>query len=175
MAAKLATTALAGTLLLTACASEIPLAKPEIPAPTQERMMAAYHWEQLAKEVTGQFAAQIGQTDRRVYVAPSEPATPFSEAFHDFLTEALHEQGIVASQPEDGVMVMSYDVRAAIGHRGDRRHTDLIVSTQIIDAGDIVFKSSDIFYVNPTDIANYMPPPPQPVIETRPRLVRLGR
>ena len=175
MAARYPVVALAGTLFLAACASEIPLAQPDFPTPTQPRMMAAYHWEQLAADVTNQFALQVGQTEQRIYVAPAEPTTPFSEAFHGFLTEALHQQGIVASEPDDSVMVMSYDVRAAVGHRGNLRHTDLIVSTQVIDAGDILFKSSDIFYVNAADMANYMPPPPQPVIETRPRLVRLGR
>ncbi len=175
MAARLPVAALAGTLFLAACASEIPLAKPNFPAPTQARMMAAYHWEQLAQDVTGQIASQLGQTEQQVYVAPAEPETPFSAAFHDFLTEALHDNGLIAAEPGEDVMVMSYDVRTAVGNRGNRRHTDLIVSTQVIDAGDIVYKSSDIFYVNSADIANYTPPPPQPVIETRPRLVRLGQ
>ena len=175
MAARLPIAAIAGTLLLSACASEIPLARPDIPVPTQSRMLAAYHWQQLAQDVAVSFALQQGPSDQRVYVASAEPVTAFSEAFHDFLIEALHDQGIVATDPADGVMVMSYDVRTAVGHRGNLRHTDLIVSTQVVDAGDILFKSSDIFYVNPTDLANYVPPPPQPMIETRPRLVRLSR
>ena len=175
MAARLPATALVGTLLLAACASEIPLARPDFPAPTQARMMAAYHWEQLAQKVTVELVTQLGQTEQKVYVAPAEPETPFSEAFRDFLVEALHNNGIVTAKPGENVMVMSYDVRTAVGNRGNLRHTDLIVSTQVIDTGEIVFKSNDIFYVNSADLANYVPPPPQPVIETRPRLVRLGR
>ncbi len=175
MAARLSVTALAGTLLLAACASEIPLARPDFPAPTQARMMAAYHWEQLAQDVTGQLASQLGRTEQQVYVAPAEPETPFSEAFRNFLVEALYDQGLVAAEPGESVMVMSYDVRTAVGQRGNLRHTDLIVSTQVIDTGEIVFKSNDIFYVNSADVANYVPPPPQPFIETRPRLVRLSR
>ncbi len=175
MSAKLTATALAGTLFLAACASGIPLARPDIPPPTQSRMMAAYHWERLAQSVADELDTRLGALDARIYVAASQPSTPFSVAFHDFLTEALHERGIVAAAAADGAMVMSYDVSTAIGHRGDQTYTDLIVSTQVVDAGDVLFKSSDIFYVNPTDVANYVQPPPAPVIETRPRLVRLSR
>ncbi len=89
-------------------------------------MQSAYHWEVLADDVAKQVKARLdkpygtGKDAGTFFVNKNEAQTSFAEGFHDLLISSLVKEGMpVASQKQDGVRVIDYDVQV-VHHKANR-------------------------------------------------------
>jgi hypothetical protein len=158
------------------------------PTSTQQRMQAARHWEVLARDIAEQVAPRA--TGRRIYVVNRGPRSPFGDGFQSYLIEALVGKGVTTVATPDNALTLQYAVQM-IGHPSTRPNgmnytyydpgretdptqTEVIVTTEIVNAGEYVFKTNDTYYVNTADSQHYVPPARKPVADAAAQRVRVA-
>ncbi len=109
---------LAAAALLPAC-SQAPVAT-TYPAETQKKMQSAYHWQWLARDLTGRVQAQMAADSdlaaRPVHVRAQGADTRFNRLFHTFLTTELLNAGVPLSLEPAGASVLAYTTQV-VDHR----------------------------------------------------------
>ncbi len=112
--------ALAG--LLAACATpnnpaayypEAPLSENFEPS-YQKKLNASAHWEVIASDLSGQLQGMLakkGLQDKPVYINLYSEKTPFSRAFHDFLTTHLVKKGVLVSKDKINSTIYNYKIQ----------------------------------------------------------------
>jgi hypothetical protein len=158
------------------------------PISTQQRMQAARHWEVLARDIAEQVAPRA--TGRRIHVVNSGPRSAFGDGFKTYLVEALVEKGVTTVTTPENALTLQYAVQM-VNYGSERpdpnnytyydpgRETrptraELIVTTEIVNAGEYVFKTNDTYYVNLADSQHYVPPVRKPVADATTQRVRVN-
>ena len=159
----LCTLLIAGFALgLAACAQFPPIADYP-PATPQEKIWVAQHWEDAAAHVADRLAAGLrsvrqGGQPLVLHVDPPQAASPFEEAFHQFLLTRLLAQGFgITSDPNAG-LPLKYNVQL-ISHSNARYPStddELIVNVSVMNGDRYLSRLSDIYYIAPYNTALYL-------------------
>lgn len=145
----------------------VPRPAPLAPEGTQSQLVAPADWKALAQKIADT-ASEVAEhsewiENRSLYlVSPGKP-TLFSHALQNFLLTALQQKGLPISQIKDKSALVDFDIQT-LPVNGK---LELIVTTTIADGGKYLFRKSDIFLIQDSDVRLYeeslIPPPPPEV------------
>jgi hypothetical protein len=160
------------------------------PLTTQHRMQAAHHWDVLAREIADDIAPRAKQNSSRLYVTQKGPRSTFSDGLHSFLVAALMERGVTVVTTPENALTLQYSTQVIYQptQRTDPNNyiyypprqeteptqTECIVTAEIVNGGEYVFKMNETYYINTADTAHYMPPVRKPVADTAAQRVRVA-
>lgn len=80
----------------------------------QKKLNAAAHWDTIASDLSSQLQAALnknGIRDKPVYLNLYSDKTPFSRAFHDFLTTHLVKRGVLVSKDKINSTIYNYKIQ----------------------------------------------------------------
>ncbi|KOR31390.1 hypothetical protein TI04_01015 [Achromatium sp. WMS2] len=161
----------------------------------QRKMQAAYHWNALAEYQAGLIMDAIKDPSRPIFIdSQTEINTPFAQAYHGMLQTNLVRRGalIVTEMVPNGVMV-KYTAQV-VDHKDRGKilfdngmlpgqkteivrplppwsyrsvdHTEVIITTQVLQGALVMHSSSDVFYYNAGDTDHYFRPYHKPFVGT---------
>jgi hypothetical protein len=100
-------------VLLTGCATSIPQAE-NFPSSTQKKLMAAQHWNLVAKDAVERTRQALGKggfsNDTPLYILENQN-TVFDDAFRKYMIANFIESGAVVSTKKEGALEISYDTQ----------------------------------------------------------------
>lgn len=160
------------------------------PLSTQHRMQAAHHWDVLAREIADDVAPRAKQGNSRLYVTTKGPRTTFSDGLHSFLVAALVERGVTVVTSPENALTLQYSTQ--IVQQPTKRpdpnnyiyypprqeteptQTECIVTAEIINGGEYVFKMNETYYINTADTGHFTPVSRKPVVDAATQRVRVA-
>lgn len=102
-----------GLAVMTGCATSIPQAE-NFPQSTQKKMMAAQHWNAIAKDAVERTRLALSNkgfaSDTPLYISEN-PKTVFDQAFRKYMIANFVEVGAVVSTKQEGAIVVNYDTQ----------------------------------------------------------------
>jgi hypothetical protein len=99
-------------ITLTSCATSIPQAE-NFPQSKQKKMMAAQHWNYVAKDAAERTKATLqnkGLAHKALYIAQDNEAD-FNKAFRNYMITNLLEVGLEVSTQKEGAIEVKYDTQ----------------------------------------------------------------
>lgn len=132
-------------------------------------LQAPVDWGDLASEASYRILKQASQSkalgSKSIYVNPPQRQTPFEQALHQMLQSGLVEMGLVVAQKPEDTVKLDCRVQPVYSVEG----MDVIVTTTIGNSFRYLFRSTDVYRVNPLDAKLYdaallvtLPPPITP-------------
>jgi len=163
----IATTLLIASLGLAGCASQVPTPVGNPPT-TQPKLLAAQHWQALARDVSQRLRSALAGVEGGgpvvLYVEPSSP-TQFGQTFHDLMVTELMQSGFgVTRDPSATNLALSYNVTDAgeadydvIGPNADitAYDNDIVITFSVTSGDRYVARISEVFYVHEDDVPEY--------------------
>ena len=80
----------------------------------QKKLNASAHWEVIAGDLSTQLLSTLtksGLQEKPVYINLYSEKTPFSRAFHDFLTTHLVKKGVLVSKDKINSTIYNYKIQ----------------------------------------------------------------
>ena len=121
----------------------------------------ASQWDILASIEAAEIIETVGDKASISFSADS-PDTDFGKAYRKMLTGHLLDNGIEVLGSA-GDYLLNYQVQVVTHKDRNPRNTEVLITTELHQSGEIVQSNTRIYYFNPEDKTLYeFPPPPEP-------------
>ena len=135
------------------------------PVDDQKSMQAMQHWETAAEtEATG-IVERLKNNKTPLYLVIDDSIrtkdvgieSPFLRAYRDFLTKYLLSRGrVILSDRRAAEINDALEIRSKVNvTRHEATLEELLITTTVVQGGQILYSDSNVYFLNPPDRKNY--------------------